>query len=279
MQRQSSHWFTSLLASGMIAGLMVGCTPVATDLNMDSTPFDRPTEVVNFWTPSPLTRFQIQFSGDIDLTVMAEVYDLDAFDSQKETVEQLQRQGSKVICYIDAGTVEDWRSDYANYPKTVIGKVDAGWPGENWLDIRALDVLLPILEARVEFCASKGFDGVEFDNLDGYQNDTGFDLTAADQLAFNRALADLAHEHGLAAGLKNDPEQIAELAPWFEFVILESCFEQGWCELAAPFIQADKAVFDIEYTPISPHCESAAEQAITLVQKRLNLDGWIKTCQ
>jgi len=279
MQRQSSHWFTSLLASGMIAGLMVGCTPVATDLNMDSTPFDRPTEVVNFWTPSPLTRFQIQFSGDIDLTVMAEVYDLDAFDSQKETVEQLQRQGSKVICYIDAGTVEDWRSDYANYPKTVIGKVDAGWPGENWLDIRALDVLLPILEARVEFCASKGFDGVEFDNLDGYQNDTGFDLTAADQLAFNRALADLAHEHGLAAGLKNDPEEISELEPWFEFVILESCFEQGWCELAAPFIQADKAVFDIEYTPISPHCESAAEQAITLVQKRLNLDGWIKTCQ
>ncbi len=232
----------------------------------------------SMWRPQPLDSFQIQFSGRLDLEVEAKVFDLDAFDTDAEMVEELHQQSKKVICYIDAGTVEDWRPDFALYPGAVIGKVDAGWAGENWLDIRAVDVLLPILEARVEMCASKGFDGVEFDNLDGYQNDTGFDLTAADQLAFNRALAELAHAHGLAAGLKNDPEQISELEPWFDFVILESCFEQGWCELAEPFTQADKTVFDIEYTPISPHCENAAEQAISLVQKRLKLDGWIKTC-
>ena len=258
--------------------LLVGCSSIPQNSTKVPPPQTAPADSASMWRPQPLDSFQIQFSGEIDTTMKADVFDLDAFDTPKETVERLQRQGSKVICYIDAGTVEDWRPDVASFPPEVIGKVDAGWPGENWLDIRALDVLLPILEARVELCASKGFDGVEFDNLDGYQNDTGFDMTAADQLAFNRALADLAHEHGLAAGLKNDPEQIAELEPWFDFVILESCFEQGWCELAAPFIQAGKAVFDIEYTTISIYCYDASEQMITLVQKRLQLDAKITTC-
>ena len=34
--------------------------------------------------------------------------------------------------------------------------------------------------------SSAGCDGVEPDNVDGYVNDTGFDLTAGDQLDFNR---------------------------------------------------------------------------------------------
>jgi len=47
----------------------------------------------------------------------------------------------------------------------------------------------PIVKARLDLCRSKGFDGVEFDNLDGYTNSTGFPLIAADRLAYNRFLA------------------------------------------------------------------------------------------
>mgnify|MGYP006136840817 CR=1 FL=1 len=52
------------------------------------------------------------------------------------------------------------------------------------MDIRRLDVLAPIMEDRMIACKNKRFDGIEPDNVDGYLNDTGFDLTATDQLEF-----------------------------------------------------------------------------------------------
>ena len=60
----------------------------------------------------------------------------------------------------------------------MLGKNYSGWPGERWVDIRRIKDLSPILTARLDLCAQKGFDGVEMDNVDGYQNKTGFDLNA-----------------------------------------------------------------------------------------------------
>ena len=40
----------------------------------------------------------------------------------------------------------------------------------------------------------EGVRRVEADNVDGYTQDSGFPLTADDQLRFNRAVAALAHE-------------------------------------------------------------------------------------
>ena len=44
------------------------------------------------------------------------------------------------------------------------------------MDIRRIDLLAPVMDARLDQCASKGFDGIEPDNIDGYTNDTGFPL-------------------------------------------------------------------------------------------------------
>ncbi|GAL06248.1 endo alpha-1,4 polygalactosaminidase precusor precursor [Photobacterium aphoticum] len=63
----------------------------------------------------------------------------------------------------------------------------------------------------------KGCDGVEPDNVDGYKNNTGFDLTADDQLTFNRLLANEAHARNLSIGLKNNVEQVPELVTYFDF--------------------------------------------------------------
>jgi hypothetical protein len=41
------------------------------------------------------------------------------------------------------------------------------------------------MRARVEMCRSKGFNAVDFDNVDAYTNDTGFHLTAAEQRAYD----------------------------------------------------------------------------------------------
>ena len=44
---------------------------------------------------------------------------------------------------------------------------------ERWLDVRQIERLAPILTDRLELCRDKGFDAVEPDNLDGYDNETG----------------------------------------------------------------------------------------------------------
>src|SRR5262249_38347887 len=94
---------------------------------------------------------------------------------------------------------------------------------------------------------AKGFDGVDPDNVDGYQANTGFPITAQDQLNYNIFIADAAHARGLAVGLKNDRDQIADLLPYFEWNVNETCFEQNNCSQLLPFVNAGKTVFNIEY--------------------------------
>ncbi|HZZ00980.1 MAG TPA: endo alpha-1,4 polygalactosaminidase, partial [Candidatus Baltobacteraceae bacterium] len=72
------------------------------------------------------------------------------------------------VC-VDAGTWEKWRPDASQFPKSVLGLPDGGWPGERWLDIRQTSVLEPIVNKRLQLCKSKNFDGVDPDNLDGYE--------------------------------------------------------------------------------------------------------------
>jgi hypothetical protein len=69
----------------------------------------------------------------------------------------------------------------------------------------------------LEVCKSKGFVGVDLSNLDAYDANNGLGLTAADQLAYNKWLANTTHDLGLAAGLKADLGQIADLATSFDF--------------------------------------------------------------
>jgi Uncharacterized conserved protein len=183
------------------------------------------------------------------------------------------------VCYINAGAWENWRPDAVLYPRSVKGRALDGWPGERWLDIRRIDLIGPILTDRLDACQAKGFDGVEFDNVDGYSNRTGFPLTAADQPAFNRWLAARAHERGLAVGLKNALDLAVELEPDFDFAILEQCFQHHECALAAPFVEAGKSVLDIEYSlGRAQFCERAQKLGIAAMRKRLSLDAWRRPC-
>ena len=257
--------------------LLYGCTGI--DNIKPDGPSSTPEPIERIWTPARNSSYQIQFNGEPDLSVEADVFELDAFDTDRSVIEELHESGRYVICYINAGAFEDWRPDADLYPDEIIGKEYAGWPGENWLDIRQTDLLMPILEARLDLCVSKALDAVEFDNVDGWQNDTGFVLSSSDQLAFNRLLAEAAHQRGLAAGLKNDPDQITDLESWFDFAVVESCFSQGWCEQTQPFIDSGKPVFAIEYSSINGYCSGSKAPGITLLQKRRDLDAWRKTCQ
>ena len=148
------------------------------------------------------------------------------------------------------------------------------------LDIRRLGVLGPIMRDRVKMCAQRGYDAVEFDNVDGYQNHTGFPLTGSDQLTYNTFLANLAHKHGLSAVLKNDVGQVSKLLPYFDFALNEQCFQYKECGKLRPFVNAGKAVFGVEYKlDTSQFCPDANSMNFNFLKKKLALGPWRVPCR
>lgn len=225
------------------------------------------------WKPQPTTAaWQWQLQGAVDTSFDAAVYEVDGFETPKRTVRELHRKGRKVICYLDIGAWESYRPDAGAFPKSVLGEVYFGYPDERWLDIRKLGALGPILRKRFEICRRKGFDAVEPDNLAGYENETGFPLTAKDQLRFNRWVAREVHRRGMAVALKNDPAQVRQLVRHFDFAVVEECFAYDECEMFSPFVRAGKAVFSAEYEgPLPSFCPQAIELGFSTIRKGYDL--------
>ena len=233
------------------------------------------------WVPPAGLVWQFQLQGKLDTALCAvpesggacvrpQVYEIDLYAPNGTTpasaqVSAIHAAHGRAVCYVDAGTWEDWRPDAAEYPASVLGNPD-GWPGERWVDIRATGVLLPIIEARVARCAAAGFDAVDFDNVDGYTNDTGFPLTAAEQLAFDTDIASIAHGAGLSVGLNNDMGQLGPLQGVFDFAVNEQCARYRECDDYDGWTRAGKAVVEIEYrgraATFCPQADLAGRDAV-----------------
>ena len=235
---------------------------------------------LTIWHPPLKTSWQWQLTTPIDEKVNVQMFDIDMFDNDASVVASLHTKSRKVLCYIDVGTWENWRPDAKKFPKSVLGKHN-GWPGERWLDIRRIDILGPIMRARMDLCQAKGFDGMEPDNVDGYANDTGFPLTYQDQIRYNSfVVAKSAHARGLSVGLKNDLDQIADLLPSFDWALDEQCFQYNECSKLLPFIKADKAVFEVEYfRRPSKFCPEANSLNFNSTKKHLSLDAYRVPCR
>ena len=229
--------------------------------------------------PAPLTTGQLQLTGSpLKEWVDVDVNDVDLFDADPAIGQRQHARGRSAVCYLSAGTWENWPPDADRFPESVKGRGN-GWPGERWLDIRNLDVLGPILEARLDLCKAKYFDGVEPDNVDGYANNTGFPLTYADQIRFNTFLATAAHKRGLSIGLKNDLDQVKDLAPLFDWALNEECFRYNECDKLAPFVKAGKTVLHVEYnTDPAIFCPAAVAKRFSSMKKRLSLDAYRIVC-
>ena len=238
------------------------------------------TSSAEIWRPALNTSWQWPLEAlPVDLSFEVDMYDIDLFDNDASVVAALHAQGRKVVCYVNAGGWEDWRPDASRFPDQVIGSNLNDWEGERWLDIRLLDVLGPIMGERMDLCKAKGFDGIEPDNVDGYLNDMGFPLTYDDQLVYNIWWANAAHERGLSIGLKNDIDQTLDLLPYFDWALNEQCFEYDECETQLPFIEAGKAVFNVEYgLDTGEFCIRANALNFNSLKKNLGLDAWREPC-
>lgn len=223
-----------------------------------------------------------QLSEPFDLSVDVQVIDLDPDAMTRAKIAGLKARGVKTVCYVSVGTVENYRADAAAFPEAVQGDVYDDWPNERFLDIRQQGAILPLMQRRFDRCKALGFDAVEPDNMDLHENETGFDISAADQVAYAQALARYAHRIGLEIAQKNAPDLIPQLAGTMDFIILESCFYYDFCEDAAPYLRAGKDVLATEY----PHkrvnrkaaCAYAARSGVHFIFKERELTAGGSGC-
>ncbi len=136
---------------------------------------------------------------------------------------------------------------------------------------------------RLDLCKQKGFDGVDPDNLDGYENKTGFPLTYQEQLTYDSWVASAAHDRDLTADQKGDNDQVKDLVKVFDFAVVEQCYAQGWCNQFNVYTNTNRLVVDVEYYQnqhrfLKGNCSEAARNHDTAILKKLELTAWILTC-
>ncbi|WP_185845004.1 endo alpha-1,4 polygalactosaminidase [Nonomuraea sp. WAC 01424] len=267
------------------------------------------------WKPPLQSRWQYQLQGNakyaatggvnVDICVAPQsggacvrpsVFDIDLYADgdvvgnnttlNTAAVKAVHARGAKAICYVDAGSIEEYRPDYQQFVdwhkshgNSLLGKpFSKEFPNERWANINndqgQRDFLLRMMAARVDKCAQAGFDGVEFDVVNAHEEGktvTGWTVSPATQLVYNRALADLAHRKGLSAALKNDLSQAGELVSSFDYAVNEECFQFDECGELSVFVKAGKPVFQVEYeTAPATFCPKAAKLGINAIKKAVD---------
>ena len=233
-----------------------------------------------WWKPSPGLTWQMQYSGTIDTSLNVQVYMLDMFGTTATTISALKSRGVKVVCYIDGGSWESYTPDAGVFPESILGKVVGGWPDERFVDIRSKDLLWPIMRARIDLAKQKGCDGIYHDWADSFMQDTGFPLTATDQLTYNRFWIAEAHARGISIGLINDLLQVAELADEYDWGLNESCMNYNECGYLKPFIDAGKPVFALQYSgDPAVYCPKLNALNFDGLFKKVALDAYRLPCR
>ena len=80
--------------------------------------------------------------------------------------------------------------------------------------------------------------------------------------------------------MKNGIETVdADTVAAFDWALNEECFQYQECNLMKPFVDAGKAVFQVEYKLTTPSfCAEANRLRFSSMRKRLDLDAWRETC-
>ncbi len=121
----------------------------------------------------------------------------------------------------------------------------------------------------IKQCAKDGYDAVEVDNLDSYSR-SGGRLTQANNVAFMRRLADVAHAAGLAVAQKNSTELLSQAkAMATDFAVAEEC--NRWGECAAYKTAYGARVFVIEYRKQDFDKGCSGYPELSIVLRNLNV--------
>lgn len=194
--------------------------------------------------PPPIDAgFDYQIGGDYPLPDGVEVVSRDWFSGQPAA------DPAYSICYVNAFQTQanergtNRPDERGNWPRRlVLSKLgdDPKWGGEYLVDIRNASKRRRAARwvgQMIDGCAGKGYDAVEFDNLDSWTRFDGTPLSTkvpfgrTDALAYARLLAERAHAADLAVGQKNaaDVSRRGASRAGFDFAIAEECARYSEC--------------------------------------------------
>eukprot|EP01111_Echinosteliopsis_oligospora_P011871 TRINITY_DN400_c1_g1_i1.p1 TRINITY_DN400_c1_g1~~TRINITY_DN400_c1_g1_i1.p1 ORF type:complete len:348 (-),score=70.72 TRINITY_DN400_c1_g1_i1:66-1109(-) len=228
------------------------------------------------WKPAPGMSWLWQIgtvpsTSEIDAS-NAQAVDIDMFNAPTSLIDYIHSKGKTVICYIDT-QYEPNRPDSKSFPSSALGNGIEGWPGQLWVDVRDQRIW-DIAKSRALLAQSKGCDAIEWDDVDGYANNPGFQLTAEDQLNFNKYLAIMTHSLNMSVGLKNDVDQINDLVDYFDWALNEECVAMSECSGYTAFVNQEKAVFGTEYTgTAASFCPTQNAAKYSWLLSNLDLNG------
>jgi hypothetical protein len=103
---------------------------------------------------------------DADILLGYRLVVIDAAYFSEAEIETLHKRGTKVCSYLNIGSVETFRDDYAAYRHLVLGEYE-NWPDEYWVDVSRPEWQAHIL-SEAGSLADKGVDGFFLDNADVY---------------------------------------------------------------------------------------------------------------
>jgi hypothetical protein len=145
------------------------------------------------------------------------------------------------ICYVNAFQAQTadaswWKTSHPDlllHDKNGNLVIDKDW-NEILLDYSTAAKragLTTIVGGWIDQCASKGFKGVEPDNLDSYTRSKSL-LTESEAVAYAASLTSYAHGKGLAVAQKNDADLSTANAKQagFDFAVAEQCADYDECQ-------------------------------------------------
>lgn len=285
----------ALIIIGLAIGLGVGLSEKnddnhhASHSTSDLATSPNVSNQTNWWKPVKETTWDYRLQSVPKSTnTSIEVYDIDLFDSSVSTIKLLQQKGHKVVCYFSAGSFEDWRPDKSKFDDEDLGEPLDGWKGEKWLNIKSTSVKNIMID-RIQLAVNKSCDGIDPDNLDGYDNDTGLNLTKQDSIDYVAFLSNAAHSKNISVGLKNCGDIVNQVISHVDWVVQEQCIEYEECDKYYPFIKNNKPVFNVEYpvdddqvsinsTTYDAICDYKGRSQFSTIIKHMDLDDWIRVC-
>jgi hypothetical protein len=219
------------------------------------------------------------------------VYDIDAIDNPASTVAALHARGAHVICYMEVGTAGNYGGDYTTYYDELqaagdLGDTLSGYP-EKFININAPSAVTIVESIISQQCAAKGFDAVETDLDETFNNNegtTGFTITQADEEAYLTTLANYMHGLGLGWIAKNLDDTgsqsfVDDMMNIADGVITEQCNQYDTCSLYKSF-EGQKAIFNAEYNlTTAQFCAADDAAGINGVLFPVALDGPRSPCQ
>ena len=155
------------------------------------------------------------WNGDTSPGDNPKLYDIDGIENTASTVSTLHGLGDHAICYIEVGTAGNYytaaqegiSTTYYTQLKNAgdLGNKLSGYK-EYFININASSAV-SIIEAMIQQqCSAKGFDAVETDLDETFNNNegkTGFTITQANEETYLETLANYMHGLGLGWIAKN----------------------------------------------------------------------------